>query len=309
MSSDWTYNNGWTVQDYLNSIRNIPVSGDQTAEVPQYQSFQSMGITDPQQMLNTPIMGGMTPSQSLAQFGVTDPMNQLGMRIPDAMQGSLIPSGNDLGGMMLALAPLAMMVGGAAGVGGLSNAGMGAGGAAGASLAEEAAMLGVGPEVMGTQGLTAGTAFMPLAEEAAALGVGPEVFGTQGLEGMGGTFGGLTSGGGFSLPDMPSLPSGTGSVAQQIAKALTGGSAAATRSGGALIGQSAIAPQAGYVRKPRAPLTQPAFLGEQGQQPLGAAEDEMFNQAVASHGDDVSTRSRQMAAQLRGRPGWFAWKT
>lgn len=120
----YTYDQGNTVQSFLDSLRNMPIYGDQTAEVPQYQSFNSMGITDLSQMLATPMpfAGGQTAAQNLLQFGVTDPLNQLDMKLPDALPGSLMPSGNDLGGVLLALAPLAAMVGGFAGVGGLSNA-------------------------------------------------------------------------------------------------------------------------------------------------------------------------------------------
>lgn len=116
---------------------------------------------------------------------------------------------------------------------------------------------------------------------------------------------------GPGLPTLPSIPSGVTSAAQQLAKALTGGS----NIGGALSSgiqgfmQGATPTTQGYVRKARPPLTQPAFLGDQGQQALGSAEDSAFNQMVSDRGDDVSTRARQMASQLRGRPGMFGFRS
>jgi len=122
--------------------------------------------------------GWDTPGQRLQTLGF-DPSN-LNATIPDPLKGSLMPDKSEMGGWALALAPLAagMIGAGAAGAGG---------------VAEEAAALGVGPAVSGTQGLTAGSLYGGLAEEAAQLGVGPEVFGTQGLDTLPGTFGGVPS--------------------------------------------------------------------------------------------------------------------
>lgn len=214
---------------------------------------------------------------------------------------------NDFMGTYGGLIPIAMFAGPAL----ASAAGIGGGAAASSGLAEEAAALGVGPEVMGTQGLTAGTAFMPLAEEAAQLGVGPEVFGTQGLPEMGGTFGGLAGaeGAGLNLPSLPSAPPGTSTVAQQIAKALTGGASGSGTGGFQGFMQGAQAANPGYVRKSLPFMDQPAFLGDGTQQALGSTEDTAFNKMLSDRGDDISTRAKQMAAQLRGRPGMLAFRS
>lgn len=120
----------------------------------------------------------------------------------------------------------------------------------------------------------------------------------------------LEAGSGF--PSLPSVPPGESTAAQQLAKALLGDSSttgdAASRGIQGFL-QGATPTTQGYVRKARPPLTQPAFLGDQGQQALGSAEDTAFNQMVSDRGDDVSTRARQMASQLRGRPGMFGFRS
>ncbi len=80
--------------------------------------------------LNQPLgaYNGQTPMQILQQISggqVTDPLNQLNYGLPDPLKGSLMPASEDIGGFLLAAAPAAAMAGGAAGVGGLSNAGWG----------------------------------------------------------------------------------------------------------------------------------------------------------------------------------------
>lgn len=124
---------------------------------------------------------------------------------------------------------------------------------------------------------------------------------------LGGGAGALTL---ADVGGLPTLPPGSGTVAQQLAKALTGSNLGSAISGG-IQGflQGASPTTQGYVRKARPPLTQPAFLGDQGQQPLGSAEDTAFNQMVSDQGDDISTRARQMAAQLRGRPGIIGFRS
>lgn len=121
---------------------------------------------------------------------------------------------------------------------------------------------------------------------------------------------------GMGLPPMPSgglpsMPPGASTLANQLAKALagSGGTGAGSGAGGALFGQGGTPGGQSYMRKARAPMTQPAFLGEQGQQPLGAMEDAMFNEASGERRDDVSNRARQMAAQIRGRPGFFGFRS
>lgn len=117
----------------------------------------------------------------------------------------------------------------------------------------------------------------------------------------------MPSGGG----GLPSMPPGASTLANQLAKALagSGGTGAGSGAGGALFGQGGTPGGQSYMRKARAPMTQPAFLGEQGQQPLGAMEDAMFNEASGERRDDVSNRARQMAAQIRGRPGFFGFRS
>src|SRR3990167_6809080 len=104
-----------TVQQFLDSLSGIPYQNTGSAEVPQYSSLGSAG--DLQQMLNTPVdfYGGQTPQQQLSlisQGAVTDPLNQLDFMLPDPKEGSLMPAGDDLGGFMLALAPVLGMLSG-----------------------------------------------------------------------------------------------------------------------------------------------------------------------------------------------------
>lgn len=72
-------------------------------------------------------------------------------------------------------------------------------------------------------------------------------------------------------------------------------------------GQGGSSGGSSFMRKSRAPLQQPAFLGSGEQQYLGSAEDTAFNQASGGRREDVQNRAKQMASQLRGRPATF-WR-
>ncbi len=137
-----------TVQDFYRS------AGQQTnfGGTAWYLPDGSM-TTDVNVYANTPnpLYGGKTPAQHLQQLQVNPA--DMTAPVPDPLKGSLMPTGNDLAGMMLAFAPMAAMVGGAAGVGGLSNAGWGAG---------------VGESVSGAYGATTGE----LGNAAASYGAG-----------------------------------------------------------------------------------------------------------------------------------------
>ena len=288
---DNTYNSGWTVQDFLNSMAGA------FADQPSGQSF------DPS-MLNQQTIFGYTPQDELTRMGITDPMNNLSAPVPDARDSS-----GDEGEMFDKLVMAAVgalggaMIGGAGLAGGVETGGAGAGG--------ETLM----PPAIAPAS-SAGYAASPFVGSEGALGTmytltDPAAVAAAGMGGAGfAPTSALTPGGGG--PSMPSVPPGASSaastVAQQIAKALTGGAGAAL--GGGLQGymQGATPASQGYVRKSRPPLTQPAFLGDQGQQPLGSAEDSAFNEMVAGRGEDTSTRAKQMAAQLRGRPGVLGFK-
>lgn len=105
--------------------------------------------------------GGLTPRQFLQQQGVTDFSNPNTV-IPDPKPGSLMPDSSEIGGFLLAAAPLAAMVGGAAGVGGLSNmAGSGLSGLGG--VGAESSMSGFGfgsPEsLVGMEGASGGLGY------------------------------------------------------------------------------------------------------------------------------------------------------
>lgn len=134
----YSYDNNWIVQNYLDSLRGMWF-GDRHGST-----------MTPEELLSAQQMGGGTGYEGLARLGITDPLSNLNAPLPDPMAGSLIPEGNDLGGVMLALAPLAAMVGGAAGVGGLSNAaGTGLSALGGAADAASASGFGFGsPEAL-----------------------------------------------------------------------------------------------------------------------------------------------------------------
>lgn len=275
---NYTYDNGWNVQDWITS----------TEPLRQGQDLNTW--------LNTPsdFYNGVKPIDIMGQITggqVTDPMSSLGTSLPDPRNSS-----GDEGEMFDKLVMAAVAAAGGAAVGAVSGAGAAGGGLEGAGGAFD---MGGSAGVFDSFGNPL-YGFDP--NSAGAF----DLYGSQAIPGdpSGGTVFDYSS----PMPDISG--SMIKSAGQTLAKALTGGSGTGTGTGGGtLMGQSAISPQAGYVRKARKPISQPAFLGEQGQQALGSAEDEMFNQASASRGDDVSNRSRQMAAQLRGRPGWMAWKT
>ena len=272
-----------TVQEFLNSIGSLPYQNAGSSDVPQYMPLSSVG--DTQQMLGTPLdfYGGLTPQQHLTQFGVTDPMNQLDYVLPEPREGSLMPAGDDLMGFMLALAPVAGM---------LSSWAPGMAGAG------EGAFMGAGVDPVVAADAAAGT---PMFGEAPFMGAGVDP--VTAADAAQGTSMFETSSG------LPSLPPGAGSAAQSLVKALTGGNAGNVLSSGVQgFMQGATPGGQSYMRKARAPLSQPAFLGSGEQQALGSTEDMAFNQALGERREDVSNRSRQMAAQIRGRPGLFAWK-
>lgn len=218
-------------------------------------------------------------------------------------------------GFLLAALPALAMVGGAglAGSGDIGGVGDLAGGLSSADVAG-----GMVPE-FGTN--AAYDAAMGTGASGFGYGSPESLVGTEGAESILGNIPAPTSieeeiarlgGTPDALPiapteGLPSLPPGTKSVVDQLVKALTGDSTG-SKSGMSAFGQGAIPASAGYVRKSRPLIEQPAFLGDQGQQPLGSAEDTAFNEAVAGRGEDISTRAKQMAAQLRGRPGFFGIK-
>ena len=272
-----------TVQEFLNALGGLPYQNvGSSSDVPQYNQLSSVG--DTQQMLGTPtdFYGGLTPQQLLAQFGVTDPMNQLDYVLPEPKEGSLMPSGDDALGFLLAAAPVIGMLSGFT-----------------PSLAGAESFMGAGVDPVVAADAAAGTPMFGAAE-APFMGAGVDP--VTAADAAQGTSMFETSGG------LPSLPPGASSAAKLLSRAITGGGSAGGAGGGSLMGQSAIAPQQGYIRKARPGIQQPAFLGSPEQQPLGTMEDTAFNEVLGERRDDVSTRSRQMAAQMRGRPGWFAWK-
>lgn len=109
------------------------------------------------------------------------------------------------------------------------------------------------------------------------------------------------------VPSSSGLPPGVTEAAKTLAKSLLSGSQqGATSPFSGAFGQGGTAGGSSFMRKARAPLTQPAWLGGGEQQWLGSAEDQAFDEARAGHGEEVSNRARQMAAQLRGRPSQFA---
>lgn len=135
-----------------------------------------------EQWLQTPTQfyGGNAPSQMLgyaSQGQITNALDpsQQNFGYQEAT-GSLMPSSTDMGGFALGMVPLALMAGGAAGVGGLSNAGWG----------EAAGGLG------------------------AETGAGYD-FGMTGMEGSSG--GGLFGGSGYSGEGLTSLASDSGGAA------------------------------------------------------------------------------------------------
>lgn len=193
----FTYQDGNTVRTFLDSL--AQASSNDAIRAAYYRG-EDLSRFYPQ-LIQGGIPGIGNTGDRLTSFGVSDPLNNLNAAVPDAQEGSLIPTGNDLGGFALALAPLAMMVGGFAGVGGLSNAGFGAEGAAGALSGEAAGSSGiayggggVGAEVAGAypagwentlgsgwegavadsavQNAALGGAGGPLANTAAAAGAG-----------------------------------------------------------------------------------------------------------------------------------------
>ena len=121
---------------------------------------------------------------------------------------------------------------------------------------------------------------------------------------MGATGSSLSS----ALTGLPSsgLPPGVTDAAKAAARALTSSKNSFPNIGsGSTFMQSGSPGGSSFMRKSRAPLTQPAFLGGAEQQWLGSAEDEAFNQARGESREEISNRAKQMAAQLRGRPAIF----
>lgn len=167
-----TYDSGWTGMDYLNSQGAMSNSGQRIWTLPNGET-----TTDPLVFMNS----SPRHLRNLEAMGITS-AEQLGQQIPDALPGSLMPSGNDLAGTFLAVAPIAMMLGGAAGVGGLSNAGFGAG-------------TGVATDTLG------------------AIGAGTEAGGGFGA----GTAAGATGGAGSTIGDLfTSTPPGSGTALQTV---------------------------------------------------------------------------------------------
>ena len=205
---NYTYGQGLTVDDWLRS----------TEALRQGQDFNTWA--------NAPsdFYQGQKPLDILRQISggqVTDPMNQRTSALPDPIAGSLIPSGNDLGGFMLALAPLAAMVGGAAGVGGLSNAGWGGAveGAAAGGLGDAASGVNAlgGAEGAGLSAVDAAAGLVPEFGTSAAYGAGIGNPAYAGLLDAGASTGGLLgnpspllNSGGSSLSDLSRIPTGGG---------------------------------------------------------------------------------------------------
>lgn len=221
-----------TVQQYLSDLPNAPYK-DTTggSEAPQFSTFGDSGLTL-EQMLGTssPLFGGMTPLQHLGNMGVTDPMNQLDFTLPEAT-GSLMPSSTDIGGFLLAAAPIAGMLSGA----GAGAAGAGAAGGGGFVPVEAGfGMSGPGYGMMSASQLSAGLGGAGAAGAGAGGGTSmppavPESAASLQAQGLTQTAPGVWEQMGFpagppSIPNMPTPPnmqSGQGMPPAQAPQGVT----------------------------------------------------------------------------------------